>query len=660
MKKKKIYVCLFLLLLSFPLISLNSKDSKGWGGELHRIMITQAVHTLIKYDDTNVDLPDYYDAQILIDLFNELDANTQHYFTKIKEGSNFEDSEWYYQMEHGWCPDSIRGFFINDIFGIGAAKAINNRFMEAVHYYRGDQNVPYLHFHPDLGFYTIEYKDYPQDFDEAWKFVGRAVHLLQDVCMPHHARCILGGKHTIFEQYCNSEYSSGSFKWSSVDSAIYNGYSYYAGPPQAQYIENSLYDWVDNAAGHSKTYYDDIEDHASGSQEWEDVADELVPYATRLTAGLIVFFWCYINNLDLDMDGLLTQEELTVEISGDYSDGTKTNYAIRDSDDDYMPDGWEVQYGLNPLVKDDHLDEDSDLIPNLEEYIIGTDPSDEDTDGDSLLDGDEVGGVYAPTHPRAVSGYIYGCDPTDQDTDSDLLDDDEEIFGYYHPENSFADANGFLYSDPAEEDTDQDQLRDDVEIKYFHTNPLDSDSDGDSIDDYEELTWGSDGFMTNPILVDTDGDGLSDYQEIHDYGTNPTIMDSDSDSFTDYDEIFTYGTDPLDQNSNPALFDPNICRNFRGLPDGIRYVYFTWNAPTNYFAGTYQWSAWIYVLKIKIGTTWTTIYSGTSRSKNYYPPSATTNYSYRLYCYNPNTGVYSSYVSWYGKAKSSGGGGGPM
>ncbi|MBK5112979.1 MAG: hypothetical protein KGD59_10900 [Candidatus Heimdallarchaeota archaeon] len=142
--------------------------------------------------------------------------------------------------------------------------------------------------------------------------------------------------------------------------------------------------------------------------------------------------------------------------------------------------------------------------------------------------------------------------------------------------------------------------------------------------------------------------------------TNPVNSDTDSDSFDDYQELFTYSTDPLDYNSNPARISPNISRNFYGLPDGISRVYFTWVAPTNYWAGNALWSAWTYVLKIKIGTTWTTIYSGTSRSKNYYTPSATTSYSYRLYCYNQHTGVYSVYLSWYGAAKSGGGGGGPM
>ncbi|MFX0065361.1 MAG: LamG domain-containing protein [Candidatus Hermodarchaeota archaeon] len=53
-----------------------------------------------------------------------------------------------------------------------------------------------------------------------------------------------------------------------------------------------------------------------------------------------------------------------------------------------MPDGWEVQYSLNPLNATDAADDpDLDGLTNLEEYQTGTDPTDDDTDGDGYLDG---------------------------------------------------------------------------------------------------------------------------------------------------------------------------------------------------------------------------------------------------------------------------------
>jgi hypothetical protein len=46
-----------------------------------------------------------------------------------------------------------------------------------------------------------------------------------------------------------------------------------------------------------------------------------------------------------------------------------------DSDDDTMPDGWEVTYGLNPLVNDAYNDLDVDGFPNYFEFFSQTDPT---------------------------------------------------------------------------------------------------------------------------------------------------------------------------------------------------------------------------------------------------------------------------------------------
>jgi hypothetical protein len=56
------------------------------------------------------------------------------------------------------------------------------------------------------------------------------------------------------------------------------------------------------------------------------------------------------------------------------SDGTGNN-ADTDDDNDLMPDIWENQYGLNPLVNDASGDPDSDGFTNGQEYTNGTDPT---------------------------------------------------------------------------------------------------------------------------------------------------------------------------------------------------------------------------------------------------------------------------------------------
>ena len=69
-----------------------------------------------------------------------------------------------------------------------------------------------------------------------------------------------------------------------------------------------------------------------------------------------------------------------------------------DLDDDYLPDAWEQQYGLNPqdngftdLAREgERGDFDGDGLTNREEYLLGTDPTNSDTDGDGETDGNEV------------------------------------------------------------------------------------------------------------------------------------------------------------------------------------------------------------------------------------------------------------------------------
>jgi len=66
------------------------------------------------------------------------------------------------------------------------------------------------------------------------------------------------------------------------------------------------------------------------------------------------------------------------------------NPTSNDTDNDGMPDGWEVINNLDPLKNDANLDPDRDNLPNTDEYRIGSDPRNHDSDGDYWTDGDEV------------------------------------------------------------------------------------------------------------------------------------------------------------------------------------------------------------------------------------------------------------------------------
>lgn len=92
-----------------------------------------------------------------------------------------------------------------------------------------------------------------------------------------------------------------------------------------------------------------------------------------------------------------------------------------DQDDDSLPDNWESHHGLSPT--DNGLEDraregefgdfDLDGLLNRDEYMLGTDPSSADTDGDGLSDGDEV--------------HSYLTDPKVSDAISETLVSDLEL-----------------------------------------------------------------------------------------------------------------------------------------------------------------------------------------------------------------------------------------
>ena len=102
---------------------------------------------------------------------------------------------------------------------------------------------------------------------------------------------------------------------------------------------------------------------------------------------------------DLDGDGLSNLAE--------FNNSTYANNP--DSDWDGMPDGFEVQNGLDPKNQDADQDADGDGLNNGGEYSATTDPNNPDSDGDWIQDGFEVN--------------VIGTSPLNTDTDGDTMDD---------------------------------------------------------------------------------------------------------------------------------------------------------------------------------------------------------------------------------------------
>lgn len=266
---------------------------------------------------------------------------------------------------------------------------------------------------------------------------------------------------------------------------------------------------------------------------------------------------------DFDYDGLSNWDEVNTH---------QTNPLKWDSDDDGLPDYWELEHGLDP--NDDgstdpangpNGDPDGDGLTNEFEYWYSADPNLADTDGDGLNDYDEV--------------FVYYTDPGYSDTDYDGLDDYAEIF-----------THG---TDPWDWDSDDDTLEDGAEVLTHGTNPLEMDTDGDWMwDDYEIVNsldpndaadglldadsdtlanqlefvfidQGYDPFTANNAAVfpwagDPDWDGMTTQVEFVTHLTNPRQPDTDGDGYGDGWEIANAFNAKLNnRNAGPANHHPD-------------------------------------------------------------------------------------------------------
>jgi hypothetical protein len=92
------------------------------------------------------------------------------------------------------------------------------------------------------------------------------------------------------------------------------------------------------------------------------------------------------------------------------------NIEAPDTDNDGMPDSFEMAYGLSPTINDAALDYDEDRLNNIDEYRNATDPKQTDTDSDGMPDGWEV---------------QFGLDPTVNDASADQDNDSYDNFAEY-------------------------------------------------------------------------------------------------------------------------------------------------------------------------------------------------------------------------------------
>ncbi|MBM4281638.1 MAG: hypothetical protein FJ137_13065 [Deltaproteobacteria bacterium] len=305
---------------------------------------------------------------------------------------------------------------------------------------------------------------------------------------------------------------------------------------------------------------------------------------------------------DSDDDRLVDGDEVGCNQLPGQGSGAGTDPLDGDSDGDGVPDGLEVELGIDPTDADsdgdgvsdgvelaqgtdagggaDALDTDRDGIPDLDEVRNGTAPDradsdgdgvddgDEDRDGDGLLDPGESAPLRLDTDCDGLNDgdeRAAGTDPLDDDTDGDSLGDGFELGHTGRDDTScvgsfVGDANPATTTDPRARDSDGDGLNDGIEDinrdgrvappapgQRQETDPADPDTDGDGLCDGprgvagvcgagEELNGDNftSGSETDPRAPDTDsdGDGISDTREAEN-GTATDLPDSDGDGLCD-------------------------------------------------------------------------------------------------------------------------------
>jgi len=142
---------------------------------------------------------------------------------------------------------------------------------------------------------------------------------------------------------------------------------------------------------------------------------------------------------------------------------------IIDNNKNSVPDNIEQLLEITGESLETFTDADNDLISDeYEQWILGTNFVNPDTDGDGLCDGLDASGI---------GELSIGTNPLSEDTDYDLLKDSIEFYGW------------------------------NVSINFFEGS--------------KTLYVSSD-----PLIFDTDSDGLSDYEE-YQIGSNPRLKDSE-------------------------------------------------------------------------------------------------------------------------------------
>lgn len=240
------------------------------------------------------------------------------------------------------------------------------------------------------------------------------------------------------------------------------------------------------------------------------------------------------------------------------ANGNISHPLIKDTDEDGMPDGWELKYGLDPKdASDADYDYNDDGLTNLENYEQGKDPLERDVDDDYI------------DNLAERMGYLgFVTDPFKKDTDDDGLTDLEETAMRIDPNNES--QVKWVYKLTGVDEIKKEKIAEMQKTQrrwvlylWRHDSrnltatwildPTNPDSDGDGLKDGEEVRKYKFDPNIDDSTVDLDRDGLDNIREVLNLTTDPRNYDTDVDGLTDGEEVFgIYGfvTDPKSKDTD--------------------------------------------------------------------------------------------------------------